>query len=451
MANDSDNELLFSPLDNRYRKGLPRSLSEQALLEAQIQVEIQYLECLMEEGLVGEAVSQADLQKILSDLSFSEIEAIEERTQHATRALVEAIIDRLKKSGHSKASEWIHVGITSFDTVDTAARIRLKKYFTADGFVAIENLKKELARLSKEYSNTPQVGRTHGQWAVPSLFGLVFGEIFERVQVAQKRLEYSWAELRGQASGAVGAYQALGILVDDPIAFESRLTARLDLKPSLGSTQILPPEDMVALAQDFFLLCSPVAKLAHDLRHLARSEIGEIAEGLSPGQVGSSTMPQKRNPWNLEHVCSLYKVLQSRLELMQSDILSEHQRDLTNSASGRFYSEFFCIAHLILSRMTRVLSRLEVFPEKMKSHLEAAGDTIFAEALYVYLTQQGVSDAHNVVRQASRKLTPETPSLVESLKSMGVLPKEFSFDEIKVEVFKGPRNKMSALVQSFGD
>lgn len=439
-------EFQFSPLDNRYKKDLPKSLSEQAFLQAQIEVETVYLECLMEEGLVGEGVDATELTKILKSVSFSEIEAFEARTQHATRALVEALMDRLTKAGHAKAAEWVHVGITSFDTVDTAARLRLKNYFENDGFAIIKNLKNEISRLAKAHSATPQVGRTHGQWAVPSLLGLTFGEIFSRISDAETRLKIAVDDLRGQASGAVGAYQALGLLVKDPLSFEGRFLSRMRLKPALGSTQILPPEDIVRLASEMFLLCSPVAKLAMDLRHLARSEIAEIAEGLSPGQVGSSTMPQKRNPWNLEHVCSLYKVLQSKLWLIQSDILSEHQRDLTNSASGRFYAEFFCVAHLLLKRMSKVLSKIEIFPDRMQDHLNAAGDTVFAEALYVTLTKAGKSQAHDLVRETSRKIDSKNKSLVEILKTEGHLPKNFTLSELEESVSRGPKAKMSQLL-----
>jgi adenylosuccinate lyase len=440
-------DLAFSPLDLRYKKDIPETLSEKAFLKAQVTVEKEYLLGLMSEGLCP-SLSEKSLDKILDGVSSDEIDQIEKRTQHATRALVEVIAKRLKKAGHGDIAHWVHVGITSFDTVDTAYRLRLKNYFALQGFGVIEKLKESFLSLAKKYQEIPQVGRTHGQWAVPSRFGLMFAEAYTRIAELEMQLFNAVKNLRGQISGAVGGYQATGLLVENPLEFESKILKRLDLKPHLGSTQIIPPEDLVALAQNVFLMASVVTKVANDLRHLARSEIGEIAEGLSPGQVGSSTMPQKRNPWNLEHVCSLFKVLSSRLHLLEIDMVTEHQRDLTNSASGRFYVEFFCVAHLMWVRLEKVLSRLECFPEAMTAHLEKAGTSIYAEALYVLLTAEGVEGAHDFVRECSREAEKKNLSLFEVVKSKNKLPKKISsIKNLENIVLHGPQMKLSKIVK----
>jgi adenylosuccinate lyase len=341
--------------------------------------------------------------------------------------------------------------VTSFDTVDTAARMRLKTFFEKDFFPELAKLSTELKRWGKNHSSTPQVGRTHGQWAVPTFFGLLFGEAVERLEDINKGLLSSVNNLRGQASGAVGGYQALGLLVKEPLQFETKFLKRVGLAPHLGSTQILPPEDIAHLANQTFLNLSVVAKLATDMRHLARSEIGEIAEGLVPGQVGSSTMPQKRNPWNLEHICSLYKVLQSKLNLIQIDLISEHQRDLTNSASGRFYVEFFAVAYLMVKRLNRVLARMEAFPEKMKKHLDAAGSSIYAEAFYVLATKHGVSDAHSKIREASREAEKAGVPLIEVALKKNLIAKDIDFIKLQTEVWRGPESKMNAFIRLWSE
>ena len=137
-------EQVFSPLDSRYQKYLPATLSEQAGLESQVEVEKQWLLALMDEGLL-EKKSEEELSASLAGLSFAEIEEIEKTTQHATRALVEAIANRLNNSGLEEAARWVHVGLTSFDTVDTAQRHRFKRFFEQDYFSQLEELKNSVA------------------------------------------------------------------------------------------------------------------------------------------------------------------------------------------------------------------------------------------------------------------------------------------------------------------
>lgn len=440
---------VFSPLDGRYQEILPFSLSEEAWLRSQVKVESEWLLELHAQGFIKESINAETLNKIFLNLSQDEISEIEKTTQHATRALIEAMANRLKKAGLNESAQWVHVGLTSFDTVDTAQRVRLKDFILNDFNPELKLFQKELSKWAKNHSETPQVGRTHGQWAVPSFFGLVFTEALDRLLDQAPRIQLSVDQLRGQASGAIGAYQATSLLVENPIELEKSFLNRLNLKPAYASSQILPPEDLLNLASDLFVVGSVLAKLANDLRHLARSEIAEIAEGISPGQVGSSTMPQKRNPWNFEHICSLYKVLQTRLQLLQMDMITEHQRDLTNSASGRFYIEYFSVLFLMLKRMNKVLPRMEVFPENMQRNLNQAGGSVWAEALYVGMTARGVSEAHSKVREGAREAEKSNRDLIDVLSSQNVLPEGLNPEQIKAKVFTGAKAKLNTVLQKF--
>lgn len=440
---------LFSPLDVRYAKDIPEQLSEQAFLRAQVAVEKAWLLTLAEVG-VAPKITEKALDKIWSDVSFEEIEEIEQRTRHATRAIVEALAARLTKAGHKELANWVHVGLTSFDTVDTAQRYRLKNLFDDTAFDLIAGLKHELKRLAEKHKSLVGVGRTHGQWAVPTLFGLQFAEAFERIDQAEKHsLRPRVGHLRGQSSGAIGGYHASSLLGKDPIDLENRFLKKLGLQPHYGSTQILPPEDVLELAQSFVVVCSVAAKLANDLRHLARSEIGEVAEGFAKGQVGSSTMPQKRNPWNLEHVCSLFKVATNRLQLLEADMISEHQRDLTNSASGRFHAEVFSIGCLLIKRLTKVLSTLEVVEDRVRANYRAAGSSVYAEAFYVMATREGCDDGHDVVREASRRAESKGIDLLDALKSEKWLPKKLTLEVLEKQVLEGSRLKYAQIAKGW--
>lgn len=443
-------KMTFSPLDGRYRNDLPWELSEEASLFFQLEVEKAWFKILIEKGL-SPKISDADLNKVFSAVTQEKIDEIEKTTRHATRALVEAIANEFKAIGQVDAARWVHVGLTSFDTVDTAQRLRLRAYLEKAFQPALNSLKKTLRDLARKNKDTLQCGRTHGQWAVPTLFGLVFAKAHERISQIEVNFKKAAEALTGKSSGAIGGYHASGLLFENPIEIETEFLKKLNLRRHLSSTQILPPEDLLSVAQLTYQIGSVVAKLAEDLRHLSRSEIAEVAEGLAPGQVGSSTMPQKRNPWNFEHVCSLYKILLTKLQLLELDTISEHQRDLTNSASGRFYFEFFDVLHLMIVRLNKVLPGLEVFSDTMAAHVKKAGSSIFAEAFYVMATKKGVPDAHSYVREASREAEKRGVELFDVLKEKKLFDASTDLNSLRQVILQGSRQKIAAIMSSWED
>ena len=165
----------------------------------------------------------------------------------------------------------------------------------------------------------------------------------------------------------------------------------------------MEPEYLLQVLLELNTAFGILANLADDLRNLQRSEIDEVREGFSEGQVGSSTMPQKRNPWNSEHVKSLWKTFAPRVVTFFMDQISEHQRDLTNSASSRFVAEYLAGFAAAANRALSVLSSLEVVRERMAANLEAAGDNVLAEAAYILLAVAGEPEAHEVLRKAARE------------------------------------------------
>ncbi len=439
-------DFVFSPLDRRYKDALPQILSEEDSFSFQIEVEACWLKTLRDEKICP-PFDDIELDKILKKVSFQRVEEIEKRTQHATRALVEGIAEELDRNGKTELSRWVHVGLTSFDVVDTASRLRLKTYIQKDFFPLIDKTLEALKSLAAKHSQTLQAGRTHGQWAVPTYFGLSLAEAYSRLKDIKNNLEKNTHNLRGQSSGAIGGYHASSLICIDALQLEEKFLKKLNLKPDYGSTQILPPEDFAQVAQSIFLANSIITKVANDWRHLARSEIGELFESMGEGQVGSSTMPQKRNPWNLEHICSLFKVLKSRLQLIQDDVITEHQRDLTNSASGRFYFEFFAISHLLFSRFLKVASKIQVDEKQMKKNFDQAGSSIFAEALYVSLTLQGQDKAHDIVREASRKSEKTGKDLLTILREDKKIPSDLSHESLMKKILEGSRLKLEKILK----
>jgi adenylosuccinate lyase len=167
-----------------------------------------------------------------------------------------------------------------------------------------------------------------------------------------------------------------------------------------------------------------LAQIADDMRHLQRTEIGEFAERFEKGQVGSSTMPHKRNPWNFEHVKSLWKEFVPRVITRYHDQISEHQRDLTNSASGRFVVEIFAAFALALERLAGQLEKLVVDRERIRENLSKTSGAFLAEPLYILLAVKGVKNAHELVKQATLRAEKEKKPLFEVIRG------DVSFKEV---------------------
>ena len=259
---------------------------------------------------------------------------------------------------------------TSMDIVDTANALR---FFRATNEVVLPGLKRLLETLSKiarREKDVLHMGRTHGQHAVPITFGFAVAEYVSRLGNRYLKIKAAAENLRGKIAGAVGAYNASSIFFSDPEVFEAEVLAELGIKPSPYSTQIVEPEFLTDYLHAIVSAYGVLANLADDFRHLQRTEISEIGEEFATTQVGSSTMPHKRNPWNFEHVKSMWKAFMPRMITVYLDQISEHQRDLSNSASSRFNPEIVVSFAAAVERLNRVLSKLRVDKERMMKTVE---------------------------------------------------------------------------------
>jgi adenylosuccinate lyase len=348
----------------------------------------------------------------------SEVYAEEEKTRHNIRALVN-VFQRKVPAG---VASLVHMGATSVDILDTAKSLALREAANKVVLPLLARVALELCRLSIDEAETPQVGRTHGQHAVPLTFGFAMAEYASRLGKCVLRASSLASELRGKLAGAVGSYNALSMSYADPEDVERRFLARLGLEPSEHSTQLVEPEHVLRLLLELNAAFGVVANLADDLRNLQRTEIGEVRESFAQGQVGSSTMPQKRNPWNSEHVKSLWKAFSPRVATFYMDQISEHQRDLTNSASERFIPEYLAGLSAAANRMLSVLKGLAVDRERMAANLNITGGAVLAEPAYILLAESGLADAHEKLRRITLLQEREGISLRQALEREGVLP-----------------------------
>jgi len=410
----------LSALDHRYFKAnnalfelLVRYLSETASVNYCVRVETALLRAHLRRTRGDSPEALATLEKMQTAVTAEKVYAEENRTQHNIRALVRVMKEHLSPD----VASLVHLGATSVDILDTAFSLRMRECMQAVVIPLAVQLETQLVRLAREHAGTLQIGRTHGQHGVPITFGFALSEYVSRFGNSVKLINERSLDLRGKISGAMGGYNSTSLITTEPELFEQEVLGHLGLRPADHATQMVQPEFMLRLLLELNTAFGIVANLADDLRNLQRTEINEVREGFSGDQVGSSTMPQKRNPWNAEHVKSLWKTFAPRVMTFFHDQISEHQRDLTNSASSRFIADYVAGFSAALNRMLRILEGLSVNVREMSANASLTGDLALAEAAYTLLASSGVSDAHEVIRLATLQSEEKGVGLVEVLKN----------------------------------
>ena len=357
-----------------------------------------------------------------------------EVTKHDIRALVRLMQEVMPEP----LRRWVHVPLTSYDVIDTARTlqfVRAQSIVKAKVAYVISILSLQATR----HVDQVQIGRTHGQHALPVTVGFWFATILSRVLFNAQRMNEYANGLVGKISGAVGAYNAqvgLGINGRNGVVFEERVLEHLGLKPAPISTQIAPPEPLAYYLFSAVCLSGAFGQLGRDARHLMRSEIGELQEPFSKGQVGSSTMAHKRNPINFENFDGTFekKNVPEFMKVLLT-LISEHQRDLTGSSPARDFPT------IIVNLMTQIdtllrqdkddprpfLTRVRVNAEACRRNFSMMGDVILAEPLYLALQMHGYpGDAHEVINHKAMPLVSEARTLVQAVELLASEDDELS-------------------------
>ena len=385
----------LSPIDYRYwREDVAKYLSENARVRYCLYVEVALVQALHRRGICAMQVWE-EVEQACEQITTQEVYEEEARIRHDIRAIVNCI--QRKVSDASKP--YVHMTATSYDIIDSANAARYKDVMELVVIPSLMDLEKALIAITLREADTLQIARTHGQHAVPVTFGFAIAEYVSRLGNCIQALTHVTAGLSGKFSGAVGAYNASSLFFDNPEDFEFEVLDSLDLDAAQYSTQIVPPEPLTRLLSEIVVTAGVLANLADDMRHLQRTEIGEVGEGFGTDQVGSSTMPQKRNPITFENAKSLWKVIMPRMITVFMDQLSEHQRDLTNSASGRTYGEMFCYLVWTAERLTGAMQKLTVDRGNLDRNLAMQEGMIIAEPLSLILAALGHPYAHEKVRR----------------------------------------------------
>jgi adenylosuccinate lyase len=298
-------------------------------------------------------------------------------------------------------ARYLHQGMTSSDVLDTALAVQLKQ--AADLLIAdLDELLIVLRRRAFEHKRTPTIGRSHGIHAEPTSFGLKLAQAYAEFDRCRARLIAAREDIATCAiSGAVGTFANI-----DP-AIEAHVAAELGLKPEPISTQVIPRDRHAMYFATLGVIASSIERLATEVRHLQRTEVLEAEEYFSPGQKGSSAMPHKRNPVLTENLTGLARMVRSAVVPALENVALWHERDISHSSVERFIGPDATITlDFALARLTGVIDKLLVYPERMQKNLDRMGGLIHSQRVLLALTQAGLSreDSYALVQRNAMKV-----------------------------------------------
>ena len=401
------------PLDYRYgRKEMKEIFGEERRLQYLLTVEAALARAHAKVGTIPQnAADEISKKATTSHVTVSRVNEIEKETKHdimaVTKALAEVCSDDAKK--------YIHLGATSYDIVDTANALQ---FVESTSLISqeLKKLRKALVHLAKKHRKTVMLGRTHGQHTIPITFGLkMAGYAMEIDRHLERMHEMKSRLFVGKLSGAVGTGAALG-----EHALELQQIMLTDLKLGIEdvSTQIVCRDRYNELLGLLCNIATSIEKFATEIRNLQRDEIAEVAEAFDvKKQVGSSTMPHKRNPITSEQVSGLSRVVRGFLTPGFENAIQWHERDLCNSSSERFIiPHSLILTDWIIYKMTDVFTHLKVFPDRMKENMKISKGLPMAESLMTSLIAHGMGrgEAHELMRKTALKAASENITLKEA-------------------------------------
>jgi adenylosuccinate lyase len=375
--------------------------TDEARFSAMLEVELLATEAWAALGVVpveDAAAARARAPEITPAV-VAQIAERERVTDHDTAAFVDVIASCIG----SAAGNWIHYGLTSSDVVDTAQCLTLTR--ATDVLVdALNGLVTVLKARAREFRDTPTVGRTHGIHAEPTTFGAKLALWCLQADRDRTRLRAARAAIAvGKLSGAVGTYSNI-----DP-AIEASVCAALGLTP-VPATQVIARDRHAELLYACAAIGTTIELIATEVRHLQRTEVGEVSEPFAAGQKGSSAMPHKRNPVKSEQLTGQARVLRGYLGAGLEDVALWHERDISHSSVERIILPDACIlTHYMLVTCRRLLEGLVVDTDRMLSNFDLSHGLVFSQPVLLALVAGGMArdDAYRVVQRAAQRAWDE--------------------------------------------
>jgi adenylosuccinate lyase len=391
-----------------------------------LQVELLVCEGWAREGVIV----QEAMQKIRrARYDSRRMQEIEQEAHHDVISFLRSVQEQLGPEGR-----FIHLGLTSSDVLDTGLAVQLKEA----GILLSQSLQElinAVASLAVQHKYTLMVGRTHGIHAEPMTFGLKLALWVDELRRGQQRLAAALEQVTvGKISGAVGTHATV------PPQIEEFVCEQLGIGVAPVSSQIVQRDRHAHFMTTLALIGSSLEKMAQEIRHLQRTEVGEAFEPFGSGQQGSSAMPHKRNPELCERICGLARVLRGFAVTSMEDVALWHERDISHSSAERIIIPDGCtLLHYMLHIFTDVIQGLQVDAERMLANLNMTGGLIFSQRVLLALIDKGVArqDAYKMVQRNAKKVWSMAskgpvagPALLEALSKDPEVMEYLTADEL---------------------
>lgn len=351
--------------------------------------EMRYKKWLEVELAVCEAWAELEeippeiVDHIKKNASFrlSDIRKAEERTRHEVVAFLNVLQERVGED----AARWIHFGLTSADVMDTGLALQLRD---AGSIIEkdIDALMATIKSLANKYKYTPIIGRTHGMHAEPTTFGLKLAGWYDEMARNKRRFLAALDDvLVGKISGAVGNFAHIEPEVEEIVM------KKLGLRPEPAASQVVHRDRHANFIASLALIACSLERFATEIRHLQRTEVGEVEEPFTATQQGSSAMPHKKNPIQCEQICGLARLMRSYVVAAMENIPLWHERDISHSSVERnIIPDATILADYMLNKMNEILSGLVVHPDRMRKNIDLTEGHIYSQRLMLRLIKAGV-------------------------------------------------------------
>ncbi len=379
------------------REEMKNKWTIKAKYQAWLDVELAAVKAWNKLGLIP----KEDMEKILKNAKFNidRINEIEKETKHDVIAFLTSVAESL-----GEESRWVHYGMTSSDTIDTAVALQMRdslKLIIEDVQMVMDSIKKR----AYEHKMTLMVGRSHGIHGEPITFGLVLAIWYDEFKRHLQNLKETMEVISvGKVSGAMGNF------AHAPMELEEYVCKELGLKPAPVSNQVIQRDRYARLFSTFALIASTIEKIAVNIRHFQRTEVYEAEEYFSKGQKGSSAMPHKRNPVLSENLTGLAREIRAMIIPALENVALWHERDISHSSVERFIlPDGFITLDFALHRLNNVISNLVVYPKNMMKNLNLTGGLVFSQRVLLELPKKGVKreDAYKIVQRNAMRVWEE--------------------------------------------
>lgn len=375
----------------RYTRPAMRLIwSEENRFQKWLDVELAAADVLAEAGVVPRDAAARLRER--SRIDVAKILEIESRVRHDVIAFTVAVGESVNDPD---AARWLHYGLTSNDVVDTAQALLVRE---ASEHIAggLERFSEILERRAWEFKDTPQIGRTHGVHAEPITFGLKVANWFDQNRRDIARFREAAKEMAvGKIAGAVGTCAHLGPET------EQKICQRLGLTVAPVSSQVIERDRHAHYLTALAIIAASLERIALEIRHLQRTEVREAEEPFGGGQRGSSAMPHKRNPVGCEQICGLSRVVRSNSLAALENVALWHERDISHSSVERvILPDSTTLVDYMLDRMSAIVDKMKVFPERMRRNLDSTQGLVFSGQLLQDLVEHGAAreDAYKWVQ-----------------------------------------------------